>query len=77
MIEKHGHIESFPPSVLGSNQDAALLFKRLATLRTDAPLFAKVDEIRWTGFTDRFPEVAEKIGDPRLVDRLKAVSAGR
>ena len=77
MIEKHGHIESFPSSVLGSNQEAALLFKRLATLRTDAPLFANVDEIQWTGFTDRFPEVAEKIGDPRLVDRLAALKASR
>jgi hypothetical protein len=77
MIEKHGHIESFPSSVLGSNQEAALLFKRLATLRTDAPLFDNVDSIRWAGFTDRFPRVAEKVGDPRLVDRLTAVKASR
>jgi 5'-3' exonuclease len=75
MIEKHGHIESFPPELLGSNTETALLFKRLATLRTDAPLFKNVDEIRWAGFTERFPHVAEKIGDARLVQRLEAVAA--
>ena len=73
MIEAHGHIESFPPSVLGSNQEAALLFKTLATLRTDAPLFDDVDALRWTGYTERFPQVAEKIGDARLVERLDAL----
>jgi hypothetical protein len=50
-----------------------LLFKDLATLRTDAPLFKKVDEIRWTGYRADFPSVAEKVGDPRLVERLDAI----
>lgn len=73
MIEKHGHIEDFPEALLGANRDAALLFKTLATLRTDAPLFRNVDEIKWKGFTDAFPKVAEKIGDPKLVTRLEAL----
>ena len=51
----------------------ALLFKDLATLRTDAPLFKKVDELEWKGATPEFPAVAEQIGDPRLVTRLAAV----
>jgi 5'-3' exonuclease len=76
MIEKHGHIEDFPPELLGSSHDAALLFKRLATLRTDEPLFRNVEEIRWKGYTDRFPGVAEKIGDSRLVARLNTVLEG-
>jgi 5'-3' exonuclease len=73
MIEKHGHIEDFPPALLGDNQRLALLFKDLATLRTDAPLFKKVEEIRWKGFTPSFPAVAKKVGDPRLVTRLEAL----
>ena len=73
MIEKHGHIEDFPSNVLGDKQEEALLFKDLATLRTDAPLFKKVDEIRWTGYRADFPSVAEKVGDPRLVERLDAI----
>ena len=74
LIEKHGHIEEFPDEVLGANKDQALLFKTLATLKTDAPLFAKVDEIRWKGPSETFPEVAEKIGDPRLVERLEKIA---
>ena len=74
LIDKHGHIEEFPPEVLGSNQELALLFKTLATLKTDARLFRKVDEIEWKGFDKSFPAVAEKVGDPKLVDRLEKVA---
>jgi len=74
LIEKHGHIEDFPREVLGVNRERALLFKTLATLKTDAPLFKKVEEIRWKGFDKSFPAVAEKIGDPKLVERLERLS---
>jgi 5'-3' exonuclease len=73
LILRHGHLEDFPPEVLGANRDIALLFKDLATLRTNAPLFKNVDEIRWMGPGEDFAEVAEKIGDVRLVARLEAV----
>ena len=46
LIQRHGPIELFPPDVLGDQLPQALLFKRLATLRTDAPLFADVDKLR-------------------------------
>src|SRR6266508_3852449 len=49
LLNQHGAIEDFPPSVLGEQRDRALLFKNLATLRTDAPLFREVDELRWRG----------------------------
>jgi 5'-3' exonuclease len=73
LIDRYGHIEDFPPDALGSNHKSALLFKNLATLRTDAPLFGDVDEIRWTGPTESFPETAEKVGDPKLVTRLEVL----
>jgi 5'-3' exonuclease len=41
LIGRHGHIEEFPPDVLGEHLADALLFKRLATLKSDAPLFGK------------------------------------
>jgi 5'-3' exonuclease len=75
LILKYGHIEEFPAGALGENRERALLFKDLATLRTDAPLFKNVDAIRWKGPTESFPRVAEKIGDPRLVERLDKVMA--
>jgi 5'-3' exonuclease len=69
LLTKFGPIESFPPEVLGSERDLALLFKDLATLRTDAPLFRNVDELEWRGPTDGFGAWAERIGDPRLLER--------
>src|SRR5215813_7829191 len=54
LINRHGANEQFPPDVLGDRLEQALLFKRLATLRTDAPLFYDVDELLWRGPTDRF-----------------------
>jgi 5'-3' exonuclease len=70
LLNRHGIIESFPPGILGdSNRDLALLFKDLATLRTDARLFGDVDELRWRGPTKTFAACAEHLGEPRLVER--------
>jgi 5'-3' exonuclease len=73
LIASHGHIEHFPASVLGDNRDRALLFKTLATLRTDALLFDDVDELRWNGPTETFASLAEKLGGARLAEKLKAL----
>jgi hypothetical protein len=58
--------------VLGDERELALLFKRLATLRTDAPLFDDVDQLRWRGPTDDFAAWVSRIGVPRLLDRCRA-----
>jgi 5'-3' exonuclease len=72
LINRHGHIEQFPAGLLKEgNLERALLFKTLSVLRTDAPLFRDVDELRWLGPTDSFASVAEKIGDARLATRVK------
>ena len=73
LINRHGPLEEFPADVLGSNRELALLFKKLATLRTDAPLFKDVDELRWRGATPAFAAVAESIADPRLTNRVTAL----
>jgi 5'-3' exonuclease len=70
LINRYGRIEDFPKEVLRDKIDRALLFKTLATLRTDAPLFDDVDELRWHGPTPAFAAVAEKIGDARLAKRI-------
>src|SRR5256885_1287227 len=46
LLNRYGAIEKFPPAVLGDRRDVALLFKDLATLRTDTPLFRSVDELQ-------------------------------
>ena len=75
LLNRHGPIEAFPPNVLGGNRDLALLFKRLTTLRTDAPLFPNVDELRWRGATESFGTWAEARSETRL--RERAVAAAR
>jgi 5'-3' exonuclease len=69
LIGKYGVIEDFPAAVLGQRRKLALLFKDLATLRTDAPLFGDVEEIRWRGPTSGFADAAARLGEPRLVTR--------
>ena len=75
LLNRHGPIEAFPPSVLGDATGEALLFKRLATLRTDAKLFANVDELRWRGPTQAFAAWARKIDAPKLLERSLAAQA--
>lgn len=72
LLNRFGPIESFPPHAL-SNRDQALLFKRLATLKTDAPLFRDVNDLEWRGPTDAFAAWASRLGDPRLMERSAAL----
>ncbi|MBK5260695.1 MAG: flap endonuclease [Thermoanaerobaculia bacterium] len=69
LLNQHGPIEKFPASVLGKDRDLALLFKKLATLRTDIVLFDNVNELRWDGPSDAFAAVAAQIGAPKLATR--------
>jgi 5'-3' exonuclease len=71
LIGKYGALEEFPSTVLGEQRERALLFKRLATLRTDAALFADVEALRWRGPTAAFDAWAGKIADPRLLERSR------
>ena len=73
LLNQHGAIETFPPNVLGDKRADALLFKTLATLRTDAPLFQDVKELRWRGPTAAFAAWSERIGAPLLLERAKAL----
>jgi 5'-3' exonuclease len=78
----YGHLEAIPADpglwsvpVRGGERLAATLvehrelaerFRLLATLRTDAPVFADVEEIRWGGPGAGFRDLAVGIGDPEL-----------
>jgi hypothetical protein len=73
---RYGAIEDFPPEVLtGERRELALLFKRLAMLRTDAALFADVEALRWRSPTESFDAWAGKIGDARLRARSRSAAA--
>ena len=70
LITRYGAINQFPPHVLGDQMELALLFKKLATLRTNAPLFTDVEALHWRGATEAFAGAAEQIGAPGLITRI-------
>ena len=73
LLNRYGPVEKFPSNVLGEQRDLALLFKNLATLRTDAPLFKKVETLRWRGATPAFAAWADRMEAPRLLERCDRV----
>ena len=73
LIGKYGALEDFPATVLGERRELALLFKNLATLRTDAPLFADIGALRWRGPTAGFPDTARQLGEPGLASRADKI----
>jgi 5'-3' exonuclease len=76
VLARFGHLESIPPdpkewhvnaanaaalsTTLERNRDLAFLFRDLATLRTDVPVFESVTELRWQGPTAAFAEMAAR-----------------
>jgi len=71
LLSRYGRIEKFPSNILGKQRDLALLFKKLATLRTDVPLFKKVETLRWCGPPPAFAAWARRMEAPRLLERCK------
>jgi 5'-3' exonuclease len=72
LINRYGPLEEFPPTVFSEeNRKLALLCKELAILKTDAPLFDDVDELRWHGPTPEFKAVGEKIGNKSLMTKVR------
>ncbi|MFO7257884.1 MAG: 5'-3' exonuclease H3TH domain-containing protein [Bacteroidota bacterium] len=74
LVNEYGSIEAFPDSVLGEKRDLALLFKDLATLRTNAKLFEDVDALRWRGPKPEFEAFTTKAGDSRLLERANTLA---
>jgi 5'-3' exonuclease len=70
------HVNATQPAALAQTlareRDRALLFRTLATLRTDLPLFGNVDELTWTGPTPGFAALAAKLDAAREGPGVKA-----
>jgi len=75
LLNRYGQIEDFPANVLGERRDLALLFKKLATLRDDAPLFESVDALRWQGPQAKFADWARRMDAENLVARCDKIIA--
>ncbi len=92
MLARFGHLENIPASpsewgaplrgaeklarVLRERWDDAMLFRKLATLRTEQPVVT-VDELAYRGPTPGFEDLAASWGRPKLFARARAVAAAR
>jgi 5'-3' exonuclease len=87
VLAKFGHIEAIPANpgdwhvnannasgmaeTLGRERERALLFRTLATLRTDIPLFNNVDQLEWSGPKPGFEELAARLDSAKTSPREK------
>ena len=88
VFSKYPHLEEIPKdwqnwdsSIRRANRLAgslfaswndALLFRKLATLRRDVPVFNSVDDLLWKGPNPEFEHVCERLRAPELLRRAKA-----
>jgi 5'-3' exonuclease len=93
VLARYQHLEHIPPlaarwdvpvrgasrlaSSLLDQRDRALLFRRLAILREDAPLGTAVDGLQWTGPQAEFTHWSERLGVPSLHERAARLAATR
>ena len=93
ILARYGRLEDIPPApgdwavsvrgaarlaaTLAEQRDRALLFRRLAILRLDAPIAADVDALRWAGPRADFPAWAARLGAPALHERAARLAAER
>jgi len=64
-------------TTLTEQRERAFLFRKLATLRADAPIDADVDALRWTGARADFAAWSERLGTPSLHERASALAHAR
>ncbi len=55
---------------LSQRREEALLYRQLATLRTDVPLTEKLSDLKWQGAYERLKNVCQKLGDERIPERV-------
>ena len=91
VLAHYRHLEQIPPAArdwavdvrgkdrlaasLREGLELALLFRKLATLRPDAPISASVDELEWRGPRADFARVAERLEARELQGQLRAAGA--
>ncbi len=64
-------------ATLAAQRASARLFRALATLRTDAPIGADVDALRWTGPRADFAPWSARLGAPALGERAARLAVAR
>ncbi len=64
-------------ATLRDQLDLAMLFRELATLRTNIEVFADIEDLRWRGPRDDIEAVARALGAPELATRARALARSR
>jgi 5'-3' exonuclease len=64
-----GRAASLAESVAGRREEA-LLYKQLATIRTDVPIEEKLNDLKWQGAHERLKELCYELGDERIPLRV-------
>jgi 5'-3' exonuclease len=87
LLARYGHLEAIPDDAtrwgvamrgaaglaesLRKHRENALLYRRLATLRTDVPLAEDFEDLRWRGaLRPELTALCREIGDERLIERV-------
>jgi hypothetical protein len=79
VLARFGHIEAIPEDwrewrvnaanaatlagTLARERQQAMLFRELATLRLDIPLFESIDELKWNGPTPSFAAIRSRLDE--------------
>jgi 5'-3' exonuclease len=93
VLARYGHLESIPADwrtwgvnaasparlaqTLAQERDRALLFRGLATLRTDVDVFRSVDDLQWKGPTPAFAQLGARLDTARIGTRPPNRSTAR
>ena len=93
VLAHFGHLEDIPldsstwdikvrgaaklAATLAEEFDHAVLFRRIATIETDAPVSASVDELEWTGPREDFLDLSQRLDAPGLAERAAKLAAAR
>ena len=93
ILSRYRHLEEIPkdwrkwhPSIprarslseaLINSWSDALLFRDLATLRLDVPVFGRVEDLRWKGPRSKFDRFSDQMKSPNLVRRVRLAASSR
>ena len=86
VLSKYPHLEDIPDEVedwgitagrartllenLDANREESLLYRRLATLRTDVPLKESLDDLEWLGAPESFKQFCQDLGAEKILDTV-------
>jgi 5'-3' exonuclease len=69
VLNAYGSLDAIPPERLGDQRELAFLFRELARLRTDIPLFDSVDALEWHGTRPEFAALAARFDKATTLSR--------